>query len=44
VTEEISIVRPVVIPREGVTPGAPHLGQPLEAPASDSYFPARWYR
>jgi hypothetical protein len=42
VTEEPEIVAPVVIPKEGVTPGAPHLGVPLETPREDSYFPARW--
>jgi hypothetical protein len=42
VTEEPAIVAPLVIPREGVTAGAPHLGQPLETPREDSYFPARW--
>jgi hypothetical protein len=44
VMEEPPVVSPVVIPREGVTAGAPHLGQPLEAPSSDSYFPQRWQR
>jgi hypothetical protein len=44
VTEEVPIVHPVVIPRDAVTAGAPHLGQPLEAPSTDSYFPERWGR